>query len=751
MFGFIKKMSLRGKLVLAMLVAANVPILISGALYHSKASSALYEQAMNQLISVREIKKSQIETKFVDTGKQVVDLSSNLMVITATNIFIDKSKAMADDMMLESEDIDGFRQELKQYYQEHLLSEFGSDSRSVDELLPKSDVGVMLQYFYLVQNPHGYADKYLLNAGEDDSIYSSMHEQYHVPLRDFANRFDFDDIVIADMEGRIVYTLQKKAEFGTNIFSGPWKNTQLATALGEAIQSQDADAVIYKDFARYAPTGDKPLSFVATPITDMFGNRLGAVAVAVSVGAINTIMGERSGLGETGETLVFGKDGKLRSISIFEHGHHLLTEEVDVEVAKKALQGEEGAVEAVNSSGQEVLVAYTPLNLGGITWGLLAKIDRDEALAVTSELQNLLVIVSALVLLVAIGLAWMVGRSVNRELGGEPSTIAQVAGDIANGNLVLTPDEDQNPGGAIGELMRMRSRLTEIIHEIKKAAGLVEAGACEIDRGNKMVVEQTEQQLTSLEQTAASMEQMTSTVKKNADNTKEAKTLVKDTKEQADQGAAVLSEAVGAMEEIKASSEQISAITGVIDEIAFQTNLLALNAAVEAARAGDQGRGFAVVATEVRNLAGRSAEAAKQIKALIDDSTSKVEGGTTLVNESGKMLLDINASIQKVNEIIDSIADASEEQYQGIQVINRSILEIEQVTQKNTGLMKELAESGMAMGRQAENLNKQVGFFHVGDDEKPRVSGTSRFERRSKERPWSQPKGERQERRRGMA
>lgn len=735
--GFIKNMSLKSKLVLVMLLAANVPIIISGVLYHSKASSALYEQAINQLISVRDIKRKQIEDKFINTGKQVVDLSSNLMVITATNIFIDKSKTMLDDMMLEPEDIAGYREELKKYYQEKLGGKLAGMQGDVSRWLPKSDFGVLLQYFYLLKNEKGYDAGAQLNAGSDDSVYSSMHEQYHAPLRSFAGRFGFDDILIADMEGRIVYTLKKHAEFGTNIFSGPWKDTHLSRALAGAIKAKDPDTLVYEDFAHYAPMAGAPESFVATPIVDNFGNHLGAVAVAVPVAGIDSIMENRSGLGESGETIVFGADGTLRSLPLGADESALLTQEMGIPVSLKALQGIEGSTETLDAGGKDMLVAYSPLELGDITWGLVAKIDREEALAVTGELLNLLFLVSGGVLLVAIGLAWLVGQSVNRKLGGEPSTIAEVARDIADGDLEAKPQDVSMDGGALGELMRMRTRLTETINAIKTAASRVGAGACEIDRGNNLVVEQTEQQLSSLEDTAANMEQLTTTVKQNADSTKEARSLVEVTRQKADEGAAVLNQAVDAMEEIKGSSEQISAITSVIDEIAFQTNLLALNAAVEAARAGEQGRGFAVVATEVRNLAGRSAEAAKQIKGLIEDSTAKVEGGTELVASSGQMLKGINGSIQQVNEIIDAIALASEEQYQGVQSVNNAIVAIEKRVQTNSGLMKELAESGMAMGLEAENLNQQVGFFRIGNEQEgANIVPTGRFERRSKDRPW---------------
>ena len=259
------------------------------------------------------------------------------------------------------------------------------------------------------------------------------------------------------------------------------------------------------------------------------------------------------------------------------------------------------------------------------------------------------------------------------------------------------------------------TNLLDMVQQINQASSSISTGASEIARGNLDLSQRTEEQASSLEETASSMEEMTSTVKQNADNARQANQLAVAGREQADKGGDVVSKAVAAMLEINASSKKIADIISVIDEIAFQTNLLALNAAVEAARAGEQGRGFAVVAGEVRNLAQRSAGAAKEIKDLIEDSVSKVEEGSELVDQSGKALEEIVTAVKKVSDIIAEIAAASQEQSSGIEQVNAAITQMDEVTQQNAALVEEAAAASQSLDEQGQRLTSLIGFFKTGD------------------------------------
>lgn len=268
-------------------------------------------------------------------------------------------------------------------------------------------------------------------------------------------------------------------------------------------------------------------------------------------------------------------------------------------------------------------------------------------------------------------------------------------------------------GGSVNQLALLMS---QIVSRAKVAAREVHRGAEDISAGNQNLSQRTEEQSSSLEQTASSMEQMTATVKQNADNAAQASQLAMAARDHADRGGEVTSRAVGAMTQINESARQIADIIGVIDEIAFQTNLLALNAAVEAARAGEQGRGFAVVASEVRALAGRSGQAAKQIRELILDSTNKVNDGSRLVTESGRALEQIVTSVKKVSDIVAEIAAASREQSAGIDQVNRAVMQMDEMTQQNAALVEEATAASRSMADQARMLSESLAHYRLDEE-----------------------------------
>ncbi|WP_430459791.1 methyl-accepting chemotaxis protein [Thalassolituus sp. LLYu03] len=293
------------------------------------------------------------------------------------------------------------------------------------------------------------------------------------------------------------------------------------------------------------------------------------------------------------------------------------------------------------------------------------------------------------------------------------SDTVRVFDALAHGNLTRKIDEEYQ--GAFGKLKQDANstveRLTEIITRIREAASTVSTGASEIAQGNADLSKRTESQASSLEETASSMEEMTSAVKQTGDNAVHANELASSAKVKAQSGGDVVSKAVVAMEEINHASKKIADIISVIDEIAFQTNLLALNAAVEAARAGEQGRGFAVVAGEVRNLAQRSAGAAREIKDLIRDSVDKVDAGTSLVNESGRTLSEIIQAVERVSTMIQEISTAAREQSAGIEQVNAAVAQMDEMTQQNAALVEEASAAGEAMAEQAQSMMQMMEFF----------------------------------------
>lgn len=338
-----------------------------------------------------------------------------------------------------------------------------------------------------------------------------------------------------------------------------------------------------------------------------------------------------------------------------------------------------------------------------------AETEIAAAIAIYSQLRFLLVVFTVIVLLISGILAWLTIRSVTRPL----QKALKLANRVADGDL--TGEIESSSRDEIGQLLKalgaMNSRLHDVVKSVQVSSTSIHSGASEIAAGSLDLSQRTEEQASSLQEIAASMEEMTTTVKQSTANTGQAHELAENTREEAKVGALSISNTIGAMDAIEESSKKIADIIGVIDEIAFQTNLLALNAAVEAARAGEQGRGFAVVATEVRNLAQRSASAAKEIKGLIAESVDRVLSGAEMVENSAETLASIVGSVNKVNDIIAEISVASQEQSDGIDQINRAITQMDTMTQQNAALVEQSAAASHAMEEQAQALGKRMDYF----------------------------------------
>ncbi len=403
-----------------------------------------------------------------------------------------------------------------------------------------------------------------------------------------------------------------------------------------------------------------------------------------------------------------------------------------------------GAIDAVEQEYRPIALAIVKLALDGKHDEAIAKMNDDcrphlaalvkaandykaftkereeklveEAAAAYDTQRNVLMAVCLAAVLAAAVAGVLIVRSLSRALGAEPAELGAAAQRVAKGDLAPIPGAHAAPAGSVlASLGDMQASLAAIVGQVRGASESIATGSAQIASGNADLSQRTEEQASALQQTAATMDELGSTVRNNANNAKQANQLASSASDVAMKGGDVVSRVVDTMKGINEGSKRIADIIGVIDGIAFQTNILALNAAVEAARAGEQGRGFAVVATEVRNLAQRSAQAAKEIKGLINSSVEQVEQGTTLVDEAGRTMNEIVGSIRRVSDIVGEISAASTEQSSGVSQVGQAVTQMDQVTQQNAALVEESAAAAESLRQQASRLVEAVAVFKLGD------------------------------------
>ncbi|CEP34424.1 methyl-accepting chemotaxis protein [Halomonas sp. TG39a] len=341
---------------------------------------------------------------------------------------------------------------------------------------------------------------------------------------------------------------------------------------------------------------------------------------------------------------------------------------------------------------------------------MVADYENDMQLIAYIDIA-VLIIAALMVLFVRIAMVGSIVKPLNEAVGH----FERIAQNDLSGKVNARGRNEI--GKLFSAMQHMQGNLVKTVSEVRNSSGSIHIGAREIASGNADLSSRTEQQASSLQETAASMEQLTATVKQNADNARQASQLANDASSTASNGGEVVEKVITTMHGITDSSQKVADIITVIDSIAFQTNILALNASVEAARAGEQGRGFAVVASEVRNLASRSADAAKEIKALIEASSTQVKEGSVLVESAGVTMRDVVSSVRRVTDIMDEISAASQEQSSGIEQVNQAVAQMDEVTQQNAALVQEASSAASSLEDQAARLESVVSAFRLAEGE----------------------------------
>ncbi|MCP5182250.1 MAG: hypothetical protein H6994_20320 [Pseudomonadales bacterium] len=476
-----RRLGFRGRLILTMLALGLVPLLVVTFSTSRLGSRALEQEAELKLDAVRESRKAQIEAYFTQIRDQVETLARNRMVTEAMQDFSQAFNALGN---VADTDPDGFtrmREDVETYYREQFGAEYAKRNDHVtnlDALLPTEADVIAAQYHLIARNPNPLGEKHrldtLADSGEDSRQYNRLHEQLHPILRDYLERFGYYDIfLIEPRNGHIVYSVFKELDFGTSLFNGPYRDTNFAAAVRDAMAGE-SPATQLRDFAAYLPSYDAPASFIATPIRDG-GRLLGVLAFQMPVDRINNIMNLDAGLGRSGETVLVGADALLRSQSRFTDDNTILSTRLENAAVDQALKGVSGNAGIASAGGVAQLSSYSPLTIAGLNWILLATIDRSEALAAVDNL----VLVGALSVLVAAGLiiaiAWLFGGRVFRQLGAEPDALARVATSVAEGNLDIDLETGEKPCiGVFAAMRRMRDNLRERIEAERSKSAEIE-------------------------------------------------------------------------------------------------------------------------------------------------------------------------------------------------------------------------------------------------------------------------------------
>lgn len=618
------------------------------------------------------------------------------------------------------------------------------------------DVSMLAELYEIADATTQYSAAY--GEGVDSEAYARVQNFYDPVLRAYKERYEYYDLFLISPEGDIVYTVEHEPDFATNLRSGQYRSTDLAAVYNNAINGQ----ITLTDFAAYAPSNDAPASFIAAPVV-VNGQAVGVVALQMPFGRLNTIMSERSGLGESGETYLVGSDYLMRSDSRFEEASTLLTKTVRTDAVEAGLAGNT-AVDVVDDyRGIPVWSAYTPIAAQGLNWVLLAEIDDAEVMAPVVAQRNWTLAVTG----VALALLALIAFGLSRWFIGPIRSVTEAAAEMARGNLTGTLSiRSQDEVGQLAQsFSHMRQHLGGLLDQIQGLAAAAQTGdlskrldahdyegsfadisdtlnqmldavsaplssvaessravamsAQEISQGSQSIAMGASEQAAALEETAASMEEISGMTKRNAESTRQARDLTAQTRDAAIDGDRIVQDMVSSMADIRTSATNTAEIIKNINQIAFQTNLLALNAAVEAARAGEAGRGFAVVAEEVRNLALRSKEAAQRTERLIQESVTLAQDGEGLSIRVKDQLATIVGNVGQVTEIVAEIATASEEQARGVDEITRAVTQMDQVVQNSAASAQVSSGAAEQLAQRADSMAQVVGGFRLRDGLNP--------------------------------
>ncbi|MCA9409432.1 MAG: methyl-accepting chemotaxis protein, partial [Candidatus Omnitrophica bacterium] len=691
------------KLIGAFLILGILPVLIISQISLRSTTKLAEKEAESRLSGISRVKQNNVEQYFELIRGQVQTFSEDAMIIQAMKQFTYAFNRIVDDYGAEFDKNSADRvTKLRGRYQYQAENTEGVDSSAVNRWMPQDKRSLILQDLYIAENPNNIGEKEKLDVAPDGSTYSKLHQQYHPIIRSYLQKFEYYDIFFFFSEtGYVVYTVFKEVDYATSLISGPYKDTNFAKAFRAARDSGQKDFVALEDFNFYEPSYNAPASFIASPIYD--GEKLiGVLVFQMPVDRMNAVVQDSTGLGETGESYIVGKDYQMRTASRFNEESTILKEKIETDAVKNAFAGKTGLTHLKkNHKGKASWVTYAPIKVEGFNWAMLTEIDEKEIL---SAVQHLKYIIGLLTLVVA-GIVIFVGFLISKMLVNPINSLVNSIRDISEGEGDLTKRIQITSQDELGQLAKW---FNVFVGKIEDIIIQVKSSATQLNTANQGVTSSSRSISDGAQQQAASFEELSSSVQANASSASQANDLAQSVSKNAENTGSKMTETIDAMNNIEKSSKQITDAVAIITDIADQTNLLALNAAIEAARAGEHGKGFAVVADEVRKLAERSADSANDIVSLMTESNKQVSQGSSLSQEAGDSLKQIVENISKVAKQLESISTATQEQAATME-------ENTSITESNASAAEELASTSEVMQSQANNLLDLVNRFKVSE------------------------------------
>ncbi|NVJ54516.1 MAG: hypothetical protein HWD90_12575 [Campylobacteraceae bacterium] len=781
----------------------------SESIKHSK------KEKLTQLKSIAEAKRQHISQYFNTIDGLIVSTANSASTQEAFKNFVRGFYTISSQSSAEV-DMAKVKEEIIKHYDKFYLNKINFELPNVEprkptiEYLPKDENGLLAQYMYIVKNEAAIGEKNKLNQSNTFfNNYAFAHTRFHETFNTILNKFSLYDIFLVDMNGEVIYSTFKEKDYATNLKTGPYSKSGLASVNKKAYGLKKGQ-VAFSDFEPYEPSYNTPASFIATPVFNNQDRRVGNLIMQFPINIINGIMNfggkyEKSGLGKTGNAYLVGKDYKMRNDHRFlknidnpyvkSSGTTIATYEIKTSSTKAALENKTGAHVIENEKGEKVLSAYTGFKIFDNQWGIVAELNNDEALEGIVRLNMILAAISISILVVIIIVSILILKSsiINpirkfenglmsffRYLNNETKEVIYLddskqdeigkMSKVVNENIHKIKDELEKDRELISETVNVLSEfergdlskritlnctnpslneLKDVInnmgvhleaniknilkvletyssynymqkvdsqglkkHLLELANGVNSLGTSitemlvenktygmQLDYSSdvlldsvKVLTNNSNDAAASIEETSASIEQINGNLISSNENVKKMSNYAQEVTNSVKEGQELANKTTLAMDEINTQVSAINEAITVIDQIAFQTNILSLNAAVEAATAGEAGKGFTVVAGEVRNLAARSAEAAKEIKTLVENANLKANEGKNIADTMINGYSVLSENITNTIELIDAVSISSKEQQEGISQINESITRLDKQTQENASIAQDTNE-----------------------------------------------------------